>query len=287
MKNRSFGVMTLTGVMTLALLSGCAGAVNRIAARVNKGRRARPISVDHGKVFSKGGKRLLWGGKKASSHFDISRTSIETTQLHYGVGREAFDALITPRYNSVKRADEWLASRDRVLALKIGDEVRVYPISLLKHHEVINDVVGGRPIFAAYCVLADLGAVYDRRIGDRTHTFALSGYTYFEPEVWEGKDGFVLWDRETESLWWPQSGQAVSGGMAGTPMKVLEKELWSQTTWGKIKKLHPEAKVLSRRQTFTAPSGWKRFKGNRTAKTGRVKVPATAIAPRWGENPDI
>ena len=38
---------------------------------------------------------------------------------------------------------------------------------------------GGVPIFVAYCYLADLGAVYDRRLtSGHTLTFALSGYTY-------------------------------------------------------------------------------------------------------------
>ena len=29
---------------------------------------------------------------------------------------------------------------------------------------------------------------------------------------------FVLWDRDTESLWWPLAGTAVSGPMIGRPL---------------------------------------------------------------------
>ena len=64
---------------------------------------------------------------------------------------------------------------------------------------MVNDVVGGKPIMAAYCELADLGAIYDRVLDDKVYTFALSGYTYFDPEVWDGMDGFVLWDREPKA----------------------------------------------------------------------------------------
>jgi hypothetical protein len=51
-----------------------------------------------------------------------------------------------------------------------------------------------------YCISADLGAIYDRQYGDEVLTFALGGYTYYEPNIWNGLDAFVLWDKESESL---------------------------------------------------------------------------------------
>ena len=56
-------------------------------------------------------------------------------------------------------------------------------MKLLRRHEVVNDEVGGTPVFAAYCILADLGAVYDRPQGDHTFTFAVSGYTYADSDT--------------------------------------------------------------------------------------------------------
>jgi hypothetical protein len=35
-------------------------------------------------------------------------------------------------------------------AVPPSEEIKVYPVSLLVRHEVVNDVVAGRPIFAAY-----------------------------------------------------------------------------------------------------------------------------------------
>lgn len=40
-------------------------------------------------------------------------------------------------------------------------------------------------IFAAYCILANLGAVYGREIAFPL-TFAVSGYTYSDQDVWPG-----------------------------------------------------------------------------------------------------
>jgi len=194
------------------------------------------------------GTRLLWGGDDPSMHFDISTFRLEPANLRYGIGREAFPALIDPAFVSADDVGAWLNPEDRVLAVRIAQEVRVYPIELLTRHEVVNDVVAGVPIFAAYCVLADLGAVYKRRLGEHTLTFALSGYTYADPDVWEGRDAFVLWDRETESLWWPPIGKAVSGPLVDQPLKLLDPAHWSQTTWGEIRDQHPDAQVLRRGQ---------------------------------------
>lgn len=262
------------------LWSGCAG-VDREAALANRGRERRPISVDRGKVFSADGRRWLWGGRESRTHFDITVTRLRPAGLHYGIGREAFDALIRPAFEPAAGA-RWLRGSDRVLTATIGGLTRVYPLSLLERHEVVNDEFGGREIFAAFCPLADLAAVYDRRIDGRVHTFALSGYTYFAPEVWGGKDAFVLWDRETESLWLPTSGRAVSGGMLDAPMKVLERALWSQTTWERALERYPDAMVLSREQLYTPPSAWARLELQKRDYPERT--PADAVAPRWGEN---
>jgi len=154
---------------------------------------------------------------------------------------------------------EGLAEEAKVLAVKIGEEIKVYPIDLLIRHEVVNDVMGGRQICASYCILADLWAVYDRSMYDTTFTFAVSGYTYFDPEYKDGRDAFVLWDRETESLWWPLENKAVSGPMIDKQMKPLEEKLWFQATWGELKSLHPDAVVLAPGQILGPQSGRRRI----------------------------
>jgi len=229
------------------------------------------------------GTRLLYGGEDDSMHFDIATFHLDPANLNYGLGREAFPALIEPEFVSAQEASQWLGRGDRVLAVRINDEVRAYPIDLLIRHEVVNDVVDGVPIFAAYCVLADLGAVYDRRLGDHTLTFGVSGYTYADPDVWDGMDAFVLWDRETESLWWPPIGKAVSGALVDQPLKLLDEAQWSQTRWGEVLEKHPDAMVLQRGQDFERPRQWTRLEQPPAASAAEPPETAT-IAPRWGQN---
>jgi Protein of unknown function (DUF3179) len=39
---------------------------------------------------------------------------------------------------------------DKVLAVKLGDSARAYPIRTIAYHHIINDVVGGVPIVTTY-----------------------------------------------------------------------------------------------------------------------------------------
>ena len=133
-----------------------------------------------------------------------------------------------------------------------------YSVNLLINHEIVNDEINGHPIMAAYCILADLGAIYTREYCDETLTFALSGYTYSDPEVWGGINAFVLWDRDTESLWWPLIDKAVSGHMKDEPLKKFTGH-WKDTDWKTIKRDYPNAVVLKRGQTMGVPQDWPRI----------------------------
>jgi hypothetical protein len=279
-----------------------------------------PVEVRHDPgrrpLIEKDHRLYLWGGAREDQHFDISRFSLEPDQLHYGLGRERFPALIEPAFTTVDEivtmettsmpafslgpADEtdetrrarlavsprWPGGAARVLVVRVGADVKIYPLQVLRRHEVVNDVVGDRPIFVAYCYLADLAAAYDRTLGDHALTFAVSGYTYYDPDVWEGRDAFILWDRDTESLWWPPLGRAVSGPLIETPMRVLEPALWSQTTWSEAKTRFPDALVLASTQRFDPPRSWPRL--DVTASPATTTRPAgDSIAPPWGANADL
>ena len=256
-------------------------------AEVVEARAKRPVAAELGKFFEKDGRKYLYGGEDSTWHFDVSNTILKDEQYHYGIGREKFMALIEPEFISLEEADEVYPDSARFLLLKIGEDVRAYGIDLLTKHEVVNDVVNGEPVMAAYCILADLGAVYHRVIEGREFTFALSGYTYYDPEVWDGMDGFVFWDRETESTWWPLIGKAVSGPLLETPLTVYKEQNWSQTSWGEIKKQHSELKVLKPGQTMEPPTSWPQYTDLIESKGFQVKNDAVSIAPRWGENKEI
>lgn len=244
----------------------------------------RPSALADGKFIAEEDKKLLWGGEDSTWHFDITNSELIDSQYHYGIGRERFDALTDPEFMTEEEADVIYPDSARFLIFSLNGQHRAYGIDLLTHHEVVNDVVDGEPVAAAYCILADLGAMYSRRSGDTTLTFALSGYTYYDPEVWGGMDGFVWWDRETESTWWPLIGQGVSGALKDVPLKVFDDEQWKQTTWGQIKGNYEVLKVLKPGQEMEPPSQWSSFDENVIADIRAKEVDRPEAPPQWGEN---
>lgn len=211
------------------------------------------------RTYERDGKRFLFGGESFDDHFDITDLSLEVRQFMYGLGRETFNALLEPEFESVEAADRDYRDESSVLVAKIGHDVHVYPLVTLKLYELVNDRLGNVPIFAAYHSLAEFGAVYDRRYGEHELTFAVSGYTHHDENIWDGRNVFVLWDRDTESLWWPPIGKAVSGPMLEQPLKLLDESMWAQTNWGEVKGAYPAAQVLKPGQPHTPPVTWPRL----------------------------
>ena len=219
-------------------------------------KKKRPVALDDGKFFEVNGEKMLYGGENENQHFNISDYLLKDEQFHYGIGREKFPALLSPSFISVREADSIWADSTRFLLAYSGKDVKAYSIKDLTRHEVINDVLDGKPIMAAYCILADLGAIYERNYGNQELTFALSGYTYFDKEVWNGLDGFVLWDRESESLWWPLIGKAVSGPLKNVELLEMDESNWKDVKWEYIKNNYPNALVLKSGQDFERPTEW-------------------------------
>ena len=248
-------------LFVLTLLLGCKNSEKSKAEvkqeqdsiAIEKPKKQRPIAFDNGKFFEVDGKKMLYGGKDSTQHFNITDYDLKDEQFHYGIGRERFPALLKPEFITVQEADSVWADSTRFILAHAGNDVKAYSVKDLTRHEVVNDVLNGEPIMAVYCILADLGAIYDRQYGDKKLTFALSGYTYYDNEVWDGLDGFVLWDRETESLWWPLIDKAVSGPLKGVELLEKDKANWEDTTWKAIKEKYPNAQVLKSDQDFERP----------------------------------
>ena len=78
--------------------------------------------------------------------------------------------------------------------------------------------------------------VYGRDVAGETTTFGTTGYTY--------DDTFVLYDRSTESLWYPLDDTkwtAVSGPRMGETIPFIEEALVQLGEW---RKKHPDTTVL-------------------------------------------
>jgi hypothetical protein len=77
--------------------------------------------------------------------------------------------------------------------------------------------------------------VYSRRIDDQILTIVPSGWTY--------KNTFVLYDRETETLWYPYR-KGLKGIQGKYFKRWLPKIPSEDTLWKKWIKKNPESKIL-------------------------------------------
>ena len=169
--------------------------------------------------------------------FDISNASIPKRKiLSGGPGRDGIPSLDVPDFIPVSEA-KFLRATDPVVGFVWEDEAKAYPLKILVWHEIVNDVVGGRPIMMTYCPLCGTSMAFDRRIDGAETTFGVSGLL-FESDV-------LMYDRETDSLWSQLKMEAVAGKRRGTRLQWLPSE---QMTWQAWRERYPNSLVLSTAQ---------------------------------------
>ena len=70
----------------------------------------------------------------------------ETYRLVTLLPKDAIPAIDDPRFYNAADADREYAPDELVLGVSIDGDSRAYSTPLLSSHEIVNDVVGGRPI---------------------------------------------------------------------------------------------------------------------------------------------
>jgi len=103
--------------------------------------------------------------------------------------------------------DERLPVKQHVLGLRIGDQAKAYPFSVLNDEPVVNDEFAGTPVAVFFHRWSAVGAVFDRRLGDRTLTFRLVDNAHTA--------NFVVVDEETGTRWQALIGEAIEGPLVG------------------------------------------------------------------------
>ncbi|MFW6069590.1 MAG: DUF3179 domain-containing protein [bacterium] len=127
---------------------------------------------------------------------------------------------------------EW-QDDDLVIGLALEDDARAYPVRLLSSHEIVNDVVGGRPVAVTWCPLCYSALVFDRVV-ERELTFGVSGYLF--------RNNLVMYDHQTNTLWSQILAQGIRGALKGETLELVPSQLME---WGQWKAQYPHTRVLS------------------------------------------
>jgi hypothetical protein len=172
--------------------------------------------------------------------FDVTRHVIALDLIQSGgPPKDGIPALDHPVFTSAEEADHDLKSEDMIVGVEFAGVAKAYPVRILNWHEVVNDDVGVQPILITWCPLCGSVVVYDPRREGRRYTFGVSGLLY--------QQNLLLFDRDTESLWYQLRGQAIAGSLAGTYLRLLP---MTMSTWRSWKADHPQASVLSFRTGY-------------------------------------
>jgi hypothetical protein len=154
--------------------------------------------------------------------------------------------------------------RDQVVVgVTGGDRPRAYPVSVLWHHEVVEDEYAGEPLLVTYCSLCRSGMVASRKVAGETRTFRATGLLWRPEGVFAAaaeadnrsfgatvKDtdvgvrnsgNLVLVDQESGSYWSQLLARAICGPLEDEALSIRAS---SVARWGDWRREHSETDVL-------------------------------------------
>ena len=169
---------------------------------------------------------------------------IDLDELSQGAGRDAIPAINSPRYWTIEEAAVIYTDNVPMVQVRVGDDVRGFPLEILTWHEIVNDTIGGKPVTVTFCPLCNTAIAFESQIGEETFVFGVSGLLR--------NSDLVMYDRNTESLWQQSSGRAIVGTMVGARLSYVPA---SVVTLGQLRAAYPDAIVMSR------DTGWNRAYG--------------------------
>jgi hypothetical protein len=166
--------------------------------------------------------------------FEIERHTVPREAIRPGgPGRDPLPEA-KPEYAAPADAS-WVEPQNQVIGLFAGGQARAYPVHLMEYHQLVSDELGGVPVVVTYDPLTGTPRAFRRDVDGRTLRFGISGLVY--------NSNFLLYDRETESLWSQFRGDAISGDLSGKRLTSLPVR---QETLARWLERHGDTRVLVR-----------------------------------------
>ena len=170
-------------------------------------------------------------------HWDItqavSRYGFDPARFAYGLGAFAVVPLLTPPVAAP--SDSGYPRPDAafpVIAGTFSGEARAYRLDDLLGAEVVDDVVGGEAIAVVHRPLLGAPSIHARVVAGTVLTLSASGWVY------DGQS--VIFDYETESLWYRLAGESWLTCISGRLFQATLSERPSAVrTWEQWRGAHP------------------------------------------------
>jgi hypothetical protein len=168
---------------------------------------------------------------------DFTKHNIDYSEIFSGgPPPDGIPAIDSPQFESVAEAALWLATNWPVMFFEWNGDARAYPLAILIHHEIVNDVVGGSPVTLTFCPLCNSTIAFNRTLPDgNVLDFGTTGNLR--------NSDLVMYDRQTKSWWQQFTGEAIVGELTGTQLEILPSQI---IAFSDFEQIHPDGKVLSR-----------------------------------------
>ena len=176
------------------------------------------------------------------------KTDFDTSLVRFdeifsgGVPRDGIPPIDEPKFTDFAEAVQFIAGREPVIALRVNGETRAYPLQILTYHEIVNDVIGGRPVAVTFCPLCNSSVVFDREVFGTALRFGVSGNLR--------NSDLIMWDDVTETWWQQLTGEGLVGHLAGVTLTFLPSQL---IAFDEFKAAFPDGQILSRDTGLLAP----------------------------------
>ena len=184
-------------------------------------------------------------GVEREFNTDFSKHTIPYSEiLSGGPPKDGIPAIDSPQFISISEADEWLHDLEPVIVFQEQDDIRIYPLQILIHHEIVNDIVGGRPVTITFCPLCNTAIGFDATVNGQALDFGTTGRLRYS--------NLLMYDRQTETWWQQATGEAVIGELTGMQLTFLPVPTIG---WLEAMETYPAAQVLSRETGYNRPYG--------------------------------
>lgn len=168
--------------------------------------------------------------------FDVENGLIDPVEIdHRGPGRDGIPSLDAPLFHAGAERDGKISASDRVMGVHYNGVSKAYPIEILDHHEIVNDMFGDTPMTVTFCPLCGTGMVFYAEVDGQVLNFGVSGLIY--------NSDLMLYDRNTMSLWSQLMKTAVTGPLKGSKLIQVPAQY---TTWAGWQRQYPDSLLLSR-----------------------------------------
>lgn len=196
---------------------------------------------------------------------DFKRITVDVSEIDSNISRDSIPSIDNPRFvalrdveieeggflvgtrkyaRQIRQGDIALSRREPVISFVENGDARAYPLRILMFHEIVNDVVGGRPVAITYCPLCNAAVVFERRLEGQPVEFGTTGKLR--------RSDLIMYDR-TSFTWWQQfTGKGLVGRHAGSELVRLPARLESLEFFARR---FPEGSVLMPDEASSAPYG--------------------------------